>query len=77
MKIYTQDTKPVLDIEDTGNNLQFSKDVIVWFPEDGLLNIGYYDYELEYWAFHSNTMVKTPKTFYWCYAPKELVSKTK
>lgn len=58
-------------------NEEFSVDVITC-DEDGMLNIGYYNFDTEKWSFHTDTMVDyyeegIPEiNFNWMYPPEAL-----
>lgn len=80
MKIYTRNNKP----DPNPENIEVSQDVIV-YTEDGLLNIGFFDYLNEKWSFHTDTLIDMDETgddgkpvqFNWMYAPEELINPVK
>jgi hypothetical protein len=74
MNIYTRNNKPKASNDD----LTFSEDVII-MTEDGLLNIGYYDFKDDKWKWHTETLVDMeeivdgkPVDFAWIYPPSIL-----
>jgi hypothetical protein len=71
MKIYQKSDIPKRDEEDC------SVDVIT-YDQNGMLNIGYFDFELNHWSFHTDTLVDLKdKDFVWMYAPEELLNALK
>lgn len=71
MEIYTKN-----DLPKGVPNETYSYDVITC-DEDGLLNIGFYDFAAQKWMFHTDTMVDYYEkghemNFVWIYKPKNL-----
>jgi hypothetical protein len=53
----------------------YSVDVLTC-DEDGLLNLGFYNYIEKVWCFHTDTLQNYDEVaFVWMYAPKELEMK--
>lgn len=49
---------------------QFSVDVITCDEIDGLVNLGFYNYDTKTWSFHSDTVYDyTNVNFAWIYPP--------
>lgn len=77
MKVYTRFNKPEMSSDDP----TISVDVIAC-TEDGLLNIGYFNFQDDKWYWHTDTLVDVeelnedgePVQFNWIYPPKELMS---
>jgi hypothetical protein len=43
-------------------------------PEDPLINLGYYNFDMECWYFHSDTLIDMEKVnFIWFYVPQEIL----
>lgn len=56
---------------------QFSVDVITC-DKSGLINLGFYNYDMEKWSFHTDTLQNYDNVeFVWIYAPKGLIQKAK
>jgi len=72
MKIHTKEEFPTRVADE-----DFSVDVFTC-DEDGLLNIGYYNFDTKRWAFHTDTMVDyyeegiPEMNFNWMYPPPSL-----
>ena len=50
-------------------NEAFSVDVIT-YDEEGMMNIGFYSYDLQRWSFHTDTLVDySDMDFVWMYKP--------
>jgi hypothetical protein len=74
MKVYNRYNKP----EPSPDDPSFSVDVIV-MTKDGVLNIGFFNYDLDKWLWHTDTSVDMeelidgePVEFNWIYPVKEL-----
>lgn len=68
---------PVRSRDLRNNEEKFSVDVVMHF-EDGMLNIGYWNYDIEKWKFHADTITDPYEggelsDFAWMYAPQKLV----
>lgn len=78
MKIYSKEKHPERALDGEGEQEYFSVDVITC-DEDGLLCIGYYNFDTGLWDFHTDTLVDyyeegiPEMDFVWMYPPKELI----
>lgn len=42
-------------------------------PKDPLMNLGYYNYDMECWLFHTDTLIDMKDVnFIWCYVPTKM-----
>lgn len=70
MKIYKKSEHP-----ETVEDEHFSVDVITC-DSNGLINLGYYNYDTNEWIFHTDTMEDyTDVEFVWIYPPLDRMKK--
>lgn len=77
MEIFNNTTYPKRSKDLKGNEKEFSVDVFSC-DTSGVLNIAYWNFDTEKWAFHTDTIVDPYEDgkimdFTWMYAPKELI----
>jgi hypothetical protein len=76
MEIFKNNQYPIRSEDLKGNKEYHSVDVIT-YDKDGMLNIGYWNYDSETWGFHTDTLCDPYEggkliDFVWMYRPKEL-----
>ena len=76
MNIYKNDEYPKKSTDLNGNEEDHSVDVIT-HDKDGMLNIGYWNYDMKIWMFHTDTLCDPYEggklvDFVWMYRPDEL-----
>lgn len=76
MEIFFNTAYPKRSTDLKGSEEEHSVDVFTR-SKDGLLNIGYWNYDTEKWAFHTDTLIDPYENgelmeFVWMYEPKEL-----
>ena len=76
MTIYSNTAYPKKSTDLKGVEEDFSVDVIT-HSKDGMLNIGYWNYDTKDWAFHTDTLIDPYEKgelmeFVWMYQPPEL-----
>ena len=76
MEIFKNSEYPKRAKDLKGNEEEFSVDVIT-HGKDGMLNIGYWNYDTEEWLFHTDTFCDPYEggkliDFVWMYKPTEL-----
>ena len=76
IKAYKNTEFPILSKDLKGNPEEHSVDVIT-SDEDGMLNIGFYNYDMKKWLFHTDTLYDPYedgelKHFIWIYPPRIL-----
>lgn len=69
-KQFPSSERPVRDKDLNGEELDMSVDVIT-INEDGMMDIGWYNYDLDDWGFHTDTLTDRPEgSFVWMYKPE-------
>lgn len=76
-EIFKNTQYPRRDVDLKGEESHLSEDVIT-FDKDGMLNIGFWDYNNKVWSWHTDTMVDMYEggvliEFSWMYKPENLV----
>lgn len=76
MKIYKNTEYPKKSTDLKGNEQNHSVDVIT-HDKNGMLNIGYWNYDMKTWLFHTDTLFDPYEggklvDFVWMYRPDEL-----
>lgn len=74
LEIFQNNEYPKQNPEDKEHSID-----VITVNDSGLMNIGYYNFKLRKWRFHTDTLVDPYEdgleNFVWMYRPKELTTK--